>query len=852
MAAPSSADLMNAQITAHETKKDRFSMHSFRLFRALLRGSIAPLCGIVICLVATAKLAAESFTVAKSGDVKALIYVQGPLADQPDGRWGAAAPNSPATYRGFAVNALQYHLTKMTGDMPEVVVGEEGDTPPAGAIVLGAPAVKLGATPTETSASREGYRLLTRGGRLLIGGESDQAVMHGVHALLRSLGCDWVMPGEVGEVIPQRATIVIDLDTASAPDFPSRRLWYRGYPNRKAPDFARMAVWLTRQQAGVWTDTEGSAAGHVWNQLIRKHKAVFDANPDMYALRRDRNGDLIRSGPQVESTHPKVVELFVNDIRAAYEKNIAAGKWTKDTPASFGIGPADGLSYSLSAESMLAGSGRMDPIVGEVDRTDELILLGNRILEKILPEYPHVYLGFYSYSVHADYPKRYKPHPNITQIFAPINFSRFHSVLDVNSKTQSYYLDVVNQWADLAAEQGNKLYYRGYNWNLAENMMPYTKVRIWGEELPFYLDKGFVGLNVEATKQWGALAASDYVFMRLGWDTSLDWRDLLREFCEAAYGDAADAMEQFNLKIINRQHGAGMEAGSYHAFNVIYDDAFVADAKSLLANATKAAKTDVEKTRISYAAYPIEALELYLAYFNAAGRFDFVEAKKQYDAMMAHFDAAYEENPDVPSNEQPQYLQRFMARFVDAAVKYSTGDYRMVHALPEQMITMFDPNDVGHRMRFQSPEINDSHFLKTHTYLLPWDAQGLAGMRDTAVWYRDHFTLPADAKDQPIGLFIGGVEDEARVWINGVEVGTSGRGFSLPFVFDLTEGVNYAGENVLAIQVVRNSKANEIGLGGLIRPSFLFAGPQLETKAPKPLNLGRVLPGGGEEPAPKE
>ena len=120
----------------------------------------------------------------------------------------------------------------------------------------------------------------------------------------------------------------------------------------------------------------------------------------------------------------------------------------------------------------------------------------------------------------------------------------------------------------------------------------------------------------------------------------------------------------------------------------------------------------------------------------------------------------------------------------------------------------------------------------------------VGGLRDGAVWYRTRFTLPNDAKGEPIGLFIGGVEDEARVWINGKLVGTSGRGFSVPFTFDLTDDVDYENENLLAIQVIRNSKANEIGIGGIIRPSFVFTGPRLERKAPKPLELRRVLPGG--------
>ena len=158
---------------------------------------------------------------------------------------------------------------------------------------------------------------------------------------------------------------------------------------------------------------------------------------------------------------------------------------------------------------------------------------------------------------------------------------------------------------------------------------------------------------------------------------------------------------------------------------------------------------------------------------------------------------------------------------------------------------MFDPTETGHVMGYPSPYLNDSGFLRTRTISTTWDAQGMGALRDTPVWYRFHFTLPGDVQDKPIGLFLGGFEDEARVWINGQSIG-AGRGFSVPFVFDLTDGINYRGKNVLAIQVVRHSKANEIGLGGILRPSFIFTGPRLESKAPSAVKLQRVLPGAGD------
>ncbi|MFN3270717.1 MAG: hypothetical protein ACK42G_09025, partial [Candidatus Kapaibacteriota bacterium] len=63
----------------------------------------------------------------------------------------------------------------------------------------------------------------------------------------------------------------------------------------------------------------------------------------------------------------------------------------------------------------------------------------------------------------------------------------------------------------------------------------------------------------------------------------------------------------------------------------------------------------------------------------------------------------------------------------------------------------------------------------------------MGGYRSGAVWYRIPFSMPALGDGEFPALFLGGVEDEAFVWLNGEYLGRSGRGFSMPFVFDLTE-----------------------------------------------------------------
>ncbi|MCX5663042.1 MAG: DUF4838 domain-containing protein [Planctomycetota bacterium] len=833
--------------------------------------------GVVFHLVAA--LAALSLptslhaaTLVRDGKPVAKIYVTAEVAGTADD--AAANSAAPAKRGGLkaaplstdaqrlaeardllaAVNDFNDHLQKMAGTKLEIVaIDAKGVTEIAGpALILGDLAVPEGgggATPTKTSLSLEGFRIIVKGDRILVGGQSNTAVAFGLYQLLRKLGCDWVMPGEIGQIVPRKTTVELpDLDEAQAPDFLLRRLWYRGYHTKDHPakpaEGQNFALWLRRQKAGNFNLVAGQTAGHVWDQFMNRHRAEFEKDPTMYALRLDGNGELKRLGPQLESTHPRVVQIFVEEIKNAYKTNIEAGKWTADTAAGFGIGPADGLGYSRSEASRKASPGRLDPIVGEEDQTDLLVLLGNEILAQVHKEYPNAMVGFYSYSVHADYPARYTPDPKMAVIFAPINFSRYHSVLDPNSRSQAWYRQVVEKWGDLSRKQGNPLLYRGYNWNLAENLVPYTKVRIWGEELPFYKKQGILGLNVEATKMWSILGASDYVFMRLAWNSRLDWKAVLKEYCEKAYGKAGPAMEQYNLALAQRQSDAKQEAGSYHAIHLIYTPGVVAQLQRSLDEAARAADTADDKTRVAYVAAGLETLKLYLAYHSATMNYQFVQAQTALEKVKAKWDESYNLNSELVANEAPQYIKRFLQGFVDQAVQYSSEPNQIVQRIPDSLPTFFDADQMGETAHFEATNLKGIKFTPTQTYTTTWDAQGFADRRRGAVWYRHPFSLPADVKGKPIGLFVGGVEDEVRVWINGKAVGTSGVHFSSPAVFDLTDGLKTEGINLLVMEVIRNSNANEIGLGGILRPCFLFTGPRLEKKAPTTMPSLRVLPGG--------
>lgn len=740
-----------------------------------------------------------------------------------------------------AIEDLNDHLEKMTGTRLDVITAFSPGEIAGTAIVLGALAEKCGSSPPPTKF-RQSVRIRASGNRIFIAGERESATVNGIYTLLESLGCDWVMPGSIGDIIPSSPDLAVnETDRTEMPSFSGRNLWYRAQKQLcTEQDEEEFALWCRRQRLDAPGETPDLGAGHVWGGFITRHRQEFDQDPSMFALTTNSEGALERRGPQIESTHPRVIDLFVQDISDTFIKN----GWPNDKVVSFSIGPADGLDFSVSSEAIAAGSGRTDPMIGVTDVTDLCIKLGNEILGRVETEYPNVSLGFYSYSAHGSYPLKHKPHPRLNQIFAPISFSRYHSPLSPNSKTWPYYVNIVERWSALAKAQGNQLSYRGYNWNLAENMIPFSKLQIFGEEIPWYHTKGFVAVNIEATKAWAVNGPSDYLLAKLLWNSAQDWRSILKDYCRKSFGEGASDMETYLLDLTNRQTEAGQEAGSFHAIHLIYDSAFVARSREHLERAIARAQRPEEKTRASYFLYPLEQLDLYLQFRERFIHYDFSAAKQLLSRIKACWEKAYARNTQIVAKEAPAYLARYFEDFVEKGLAFTSKPYALEMPLPDKLATQFDPTSVGEQMGFQNPSLNDALFLRTRTWSATWDAQGLGAMRSGSVWYRFRFQSPRGLADKHLYLFVGGADDKTEAWLNNVYLGSSPPSYCTPHIFDLTQALYPKAENVLAIKVSRHSPINEIGLGGIIRPSFLFSGPKLKPSVPAASAPTRVLPGG--------
>ncbi len=135
-----------------------------------------------------------------------------------------------------------------------------------------------------------------------------------------------------------------------------------------------------------------------------------------------------------------------------------------------------------------------------------------------------------------------------------------------------------------------------------------------------------------------------------------------------------------------------------------------------------------------------------------------------------------------------------------------------------------------------APRYDVPHYTNVN-YPIPYDPPNIPDDNPTGL-YRRAFTVPASWAGKRVHLRFGGVDSCFVVYLNGVEIGAS-KGSHLPADFDLTD-VLIAGENTLAVQVLKWSDATYLEDQDKWRLSGLFRDVELIARAPAHLADVRV------------
>ena len=88
-------------------------------------------------------------------------------------------------------------------------------------------------------------------------------------------------------------------------------------------------------------------------------------------------------------------------------------------------------------------------------------------------------------------------------------------------------------------------------------------------------------------------------------------------------------------------------------------------------------------------------------------------------------------------------------------------------------------------------------------------------------WYCVKFNVPEWVKGRGVYLYFGGVDEKAKVWLNGKLVGKfdiGSAGWNKPFKFDVTKYLRFDGENILVVRVDGGQ-----AYGGIWRAVYLIS-----------------------------
>ncbi len=732
----------------------------------------------------------QEMNLVRDGQAVAVIVVDG--AAVPSQRKG-----QPAKGRGFvcddaaAAGVLADWIEKIT-DLRLPIAAQAPKEGPA--IYVGKAAVAAGLKLDDIdSPTKEGLRIVSDGqARVLLAGQNEEATVKAACRFLEQLGCRYFMDNALGEVYPRAKTLTMGkLNITEKPGFLLRKIWGSGWTGQ--------SLWK------VWNGDGGTALStqHAWGAYV--DQSLFDTHPEYFAL---RNGER-RKGDWYCTSNPELRKVFAQGVLARGESNPS-------------ISPPDGIGYCQCAACRAQDDPKsLEPSSGTVNVTNRYVDFFDAVAKEVAKVHPDWLLNFYCYADYTQPPTtNIKLSPNLVAWIAPIRYSRFHRIGSPNSPSTTQLAGVLDRWAASARH----IAYRTYNYNLAECLVPFSKLSVWAHDIPYLKAEGCIAINLESLANWEIYGPHMYQSIRLAYDPGADADAMMEDYFTKFYGpQAGPLLKQYWLSLDRAFAEMKCESGSFYALHLVYTPQALEQWEGLIRKAADAVKDyPTYAARVALTAEGLKNARQYIQMREAISGGDFRVAKRIYDDLYARNEA--EVAKGYSNNYTPSYLNRFVGVHVAAGAKATAEPNKVLQVLPDHMKLAYDAEDKGQEQGWHRPDFDDSAWKEVATFSNTLNAQGSPDTK-SFLWCRTSLNVPGEMQHglKPIlHLFFTEVDGQAVVvYINGKQVASSGKEVSRkPFEVDVTAAVT-PGKNVVVFKV-DHRKITELFLGGILRPILLI------------------------------
>ncbi|MHB0935210.1 MAG: DUF4838 domain-containing protein [Armatimonadota bacterium] len=788
------------------------------------------------CLPAAAALA--DVTLVENGVPKATIVIAkeavgAPTEPAEKDVWNwQPAPNKIAA----AALDLQVYIEKMTGaKLP--IVGD--DAAPQGNLVLvGRSALTKDFNdriPAGQTADRaeEGYAIITRGNRLLLAG-NDEPCYHGteyaVAAFLHKQGVRWYMPGDYGEVVPKKATIVADVaNVVSRPDFKMRNWWGPQASDMRAMEYR----WKIRNGMNPVLDFVTLPRDSSIRGVLPPEKEIDNPEyADIFA--KDATGKPYPHMPNL--TSEKSVQYAAEKIKTFFREHPEI--------TFYGLGGDDGYPRDYSPGTLKRSLGFPDTggrvgVASDMSTTEEWMEWVQKVAAAVYKEFPNHRITTNGYANRNVPPIGIKSDPEIWIMFAAIWSDTMHAYDNPRSWMTLRQADMIESWAK---QYKNVYMYNYIYYMLAGCGAPIPLAHKTARDMPLYKKWGVVGFSDEGRVVRGESGIfPTYLRARMMWDANLDVRKEMNEFFTTWYGPAAGPATAFWEELERTFETTTWLGHEDRILPYVYSDALVQKLEKYVAEAEAAATDGVYRQHVSADRVVLEHLKAFMAMNRAEFNADFAEAAKQAQRMVdvrkpATALSRWYFDPNPTSGESYGFYywgsvsrQKYYQQMADL----TTGKAgETIAVLPEKAKFKIDPRDDGRYQGWYDPELKDGTW-QTISTTMPFYAQGYTDAQGYpymgAMWYRLKVDVPKSAAGRKVFLYCPAVETEAWVWVNGQLIGHREyhEAYERPNAIDMdvTAALQPGKSNSVVIRVQTGTSAAAMA-GGIVSRLLLYAPKQ--------------------------
>ena len=451
----------------------------------------------------------------------------------------------------FAAYELQRIVGRMTGSMP----GLEGrdNTVPGRRILLGTAASPAVLAPL-VGTPPDSYVIAMDGDDIVLAGNTSRGTIYAVYGFLRLQGCQWYLPGEVGQVIPERPSLLLpNANRVESPAYDVRGFNVLpgtfhldgGWVNCNIEDYLD---WGVRNSLNALLFAYSPSAdfgehrggGHVQTANHSWHLFLLDDHPEWWALVDGVRTKLSPSGRpnQLCVSNSQLRDYVVATVLQFFADNPQADIYAlnaNDYTYWCECAPCRALDPDGGTEPWVK-NGIGFPELGMSDRSINFV---NEIAGRVVAIYPGKQIEMYAYAATQKPPTFETVHPSVlikyTWHGAPLN----RPILDLSYDMNAQTLTEITGWSNAGVQQFG-LYDYGNFWHPdCPNFWFYHQtdyLKTFNQQWGFRHALGELDHTIAQSLPWYHLRTLSY------WNPDIDYLAEVNAFCQRFYGPAASDM----------------------------------------------------------------------------------------------------------------------------------------------------------------------------------------------------------------------------------------------------------------------------------------------------------------------